>query len=124
MAGLPSCLEAAVCNGQRSEAHLLYPSGYCEPSRQSPTTVGMDGCSFSGTDNDGCEDPVNTPSSLIIDRMMIKKGRQLLVIRRSLMGDIVVNHCRFGRVGKANSWRMKQLSVGSGTRQDNGVVLE
>ena len=52
-----------------------------------------------------------------------KKGRQLLVIRRSLMGDVVVNDGRFGRVGEANSWRVKRLSAGSGRPQDNGVAL-
>lgn len=66
----------------------------------------MDRYGFSGTDNDGCKGPVHTYSSLIIDRVIIKKGCRL-VIRRSLMGDVVVNDGRFGRVGEADSWRVK-----------------
>jgi hypothetical protein len=107
MSRLPSYLEAAVCNSQHNEAHIL--SRYSKPSRRSPTTVGMGRHSFSGTDNDGCEGPVNTHSSLIIDQVIItiKKGCRLLAIRRSLMGDVVVNDGQFGRVGEANSWRVK-----------------
>jgi hypothetical protein len=53
-----------------------------------------------------------------------KNGRQLLVVRRSLMGDVVINGGRSGRVGEANSWKVKQSSTGSGRLQDNGVVLD
>jgi hypothetical protein len=53
-----------------------------------------------------------------------KKGRQFLVIWRGLMGDVVVNDARFGRVGEANSWRVKHLFAGSGRLQSNGVALD
>jgi hypothetical protein len=62
----------------------------------------MDWYGFSGTNNGGCESPVNALNSLITDWWIIKiKGRQLLVIRR-LTGDVVVNDGRFGRVGEAS----------------------
>jgi hypothetical protein len=56
--------------------------------------------------------------------MIIKKGRRLFVIRRSLMGDVVVNDGRLGRVGEANSRRGKQPPAGFGRPQDNGVALD
>jgi len=64
----------------------------------------MDRFGLSGTNNGGCESPVNTLNPLIIDWWIIKnkkKGRQPLVIRR-LTGDVVINNGWFGRVGEAN----------------------